>query len=67
MMDVKYTVDIAKFGKRACPACGQEISRSADRCPKCGHVFEPPWHCPQWVGFIVLGFIAFLLIWAAFH
>lgn len=67
MMDLKYTVDVRKFGKRDCPSCGHWVPRSADRCPKCGHSFAPPWQCPQWVGYIVLAFIAFLLLWAAFH
>ena len=67
MLDIQPVVDISKFSKRDCPSCGRLIPRSADRCPACGHSFAPPWKCPQWVGFVILGFIVFIFLWAAFH
>ena len=67
MLDIKVVYDISKFGKRHCPSCGRLIPRSADRCPACGYSFAPPWKCPQWVGFVILGFIVWVLVWAALH
>lgn len=67
MMDVKYTVDITKFGKRDCPECGHSIPRSADRCPECGHVFAPLVKCPQWVGWVLVGLFVWLVVWFMAH
>ncbi|MGN0518350.1 MAG: zinc ribbon domain-containing protein [Acutalibacteraceae bacterium] len=27
-------------GKKKCPGCGEKVKKSAETCPKCGHVFE---------------------------
>ena len=62
MRDIKPVVDISKFGKRDCTACRHLIPRSADHCPHCGHNFAPPWKCPQWGGFLILGFVVCVLI-----
>lgn len=67
MMDLKYTVDVKKFGKRDCPVCGRWLPRSANRCPHCGHVFPTPKPCSTWVGWVLLGFIVWALIQAALH
>lgn len=67
MMDLKYIVGVRKSGKRDCPVCGHWVHRSAERCPKCGHVFAPPGKCPRWVGYVVLGFFIWALVETILH
>ncbi|MBM4370446.1 MAG: zinc-ribbon domain-containing protein, partial [Deltaproteobacteria bacterium] len=43
---------------RACPSCGQEVSKQAAACPKCGHAFKKGGTSP----IIKLGCFVVLLI-----
>jgi len=46
---------------RACPSCGQEVSKKAAACPKCGHAFKKSGSSP----IVKLGCLLVILVLAA--